>query len=690
MKARFLMLLALLLAVMALVLAACGPAEPADTTTAPAGDATTTAAPTATTTEATTTAATTTTAPLVSTNPITEVKKMKSGNLRMTHADGSTTTINAALPMSDGYNSVYFTSYGFDADGKVLTLELVDTSYENTANKHLGTANATVVCITELGGKLVWRYEADTEWKPLCNAGKDADPLTALVSATEIGKVTIPTDGKVALTVNGNALRFRAMDWKEGTDFVMDCSLFASSNKQFNIAAYREVSSTTPLSSTTGGTTWKSTGDDITPINIQGTYIGANHGYYIIAAIPNPASDPKTEEDVGSVWKVGNQEYVLVRAGVTAKEDSHATEYLWFCPISDAMMASGSFSYKEIPAGSQIEHVSGATNTRTVVPTVGSRQIQYYNAINHVTERAFLNGNVEIDLTKNAIYTAEYIDFYESYDIIYLPAMLEYLMENVGYNDNMTHCSDEITESYVTFHNTYRFHKNGALVVYSSYDFHKTVTCSYIGGVQSGAFSESDHYIYVPGANNEYKKPTLQGTSTVNFGRDDLADPDTLFTSYFQMTSATGTKAMNLGFNPDFGFGKNEVREAYIQGNDGSNLAFYYTSYKMYPRLVANCQITAGTVVDCIAYRLPSEPTDEDFTAINWYWVGDEIYLSLHTTKTLTDKVVSLPDYMEGMTISAVENSDSFSVSSTAVENGTITVSSTDAGYTIIKLSPAQ
>jgi hypothetical protein len=180
----------------------------------------------------------------------------------------------------------------------------------------------------------------------------------------------------------------------------------------------------------------------------------------------------------------------------------------------------------------------------------------------------------------------------------------------------------------------------------------------YIGGVQSGPFSESDHYVYVPGANG-YTTPTFQNGRDqgvnmypdVKIGKDILVDPDYMTTTYFQLTSPEGTKAMNLGFNPEFGYGVNEKRWDYVLGGE-NGLAFYYqNSYKMYPKLISGGKIDAGTVIDCIAYRLPSERTDDDFFAINWYWVGDDIYLSLHTDHAVDERVVSLPEYMNGMTI---------------------------------------
>ena len=156
--------------------------------------------------------------------------------------------------------------------------------------------------------------------------------------------------------------------------------------------------------------------------------------------------------------------------------------------------------------------------------------------------------------------------------------------------------------------------------------------------------------------------------------------------------SATGTKAINLGFNPLYGTAVNDVRKEYIGGDGNSNLAFFYqNSYKMYPRLVANVSVTAGTEITCIAYRLPSEATDPDFTAINWYWIGDDIYLSIHTDHAVAERTVTLPEYMNGMIGEIIEGSESFTLVNEEISDNAITIATDGAGYAIIKLTkPAQ
>ena len=671
-------------------------AEPPVTTTAPAP---------ATQPPVTTTTPVTTAAPAV-VAPFKKVQTLSSGALRITFEDGTMNTLGF-ISLREGYNSAEVTAYSLDKATGILSLTIRESAAVNTANIFLENAPVDVTLrLREYAGNLEWASADAEDWQVLCTKGA-SKALEQLATAAGIGKHAAVTPGTgTILAIGENSLRFRATEWRTGYHLVNDAVYSRDShNRFFNLSAIREVPESLAINSvsTSGLTNWKGTGDDITPVNINGTYIGANHGYNIIAKIPNPG---KTENDIGSVWqKSDGQQFVLVY--VTASE-------LWLCPFDNESMASGNFAKyaakQLISAGDVLTHVEtdygGAENTFKITAAAGnpSDDMQFYVAVNHVVRRAFVDGLIEVDPTVDGAYEGEFIDFYESYDIIYLPTMLEYLMENVGRNDNDSHHTDKLTESYMTFHNTYRFHKNGATVVYTSYEVKKDIVLSIFAGVQSGAFSPDEakgegHYVYVPGTTT-YAKPTLQTNSQFYVGTGsekdgitgNLANPDRLVTSYFQMTKPDGSKAMNLGFCPEFGYGIDENRREYlgINKNAGSNLAFYFTSHKMYPKLLSNTTMTTGTVIDFISYRIPTNKTDEDFTAINWYWVDDVIYLSLHTDKAVAERTVTLPEYMNGMTATVIEGSTSFTVVSDMIKDNTVTVSSTDAGYAIIKLTPAK
>ncbi len=679
MKATRFFLLAILLLAFVAVLASCDMIAGllGGTTTTTGSDVTTTVDPGTTTTTA---------PPVASDNPIASASLLSSGELRIKYKNGKSHNLGKAA-LYDGGNTAILDGYALDENG-VLSLTFRDVAADNTANKLLGESFYTVTLrLRENNGNLEWAMATGDTYAILCPAKQNTnatDPVAQLVEAAGLFAHDDLLGKGMIFTVSGNNLRFRATDWKAGLDFCNDANYARTGgNRFFNLTYMRVVSESTPYTDATSGTSWKGTGDDCTPLNFNGTYYGANHGYSLIAKIPNPG---KTEKDIGSVWQdESGQQFCLVRI---------ADGLIWLCPFDEQSMKDGDFSEYSpeirIYAGETLTHVKGATNKATFVASANSitdaNQMQFYVAANHVERRAFLNGVKEVDPTKDGVYEAEFIDFYESYDIIYLPAVLNYLQKNVGRNDDDSHHDEALNEAYVTVRNTYRFHKNGSIVVYSDYEFKKDIpVLGMISGVQSGALTSPDQYIYLPGTNN-YAVPTKQDmSSATNIKKIDLVNPNLPVSSYFQMTDTLGTKAMNLGYCPTYGYAVPEKRLPLLK----SSLGFYHTTNKMYPHLITGGSLEEGDRIDFISYRIPSEATDSDFTAINWYWVGDDIYLSLHTTKAVAERKVDLPDYMDGMTISPVENSASFTVSSTSVAEDGITVSSTGAGYTIVKLSPA-
>ena len=693
MKIHYLILLFALLFTVAALLVACN--EPATTTAVQSTtDPGTTAEPPAESTVTTvTTPPETTTALAVSKNPIKKVEKLSNGTLRITYMD---TTRNAlgAIGVRDGYNSAEVTAYSLDAETGVLTLTLLESAATNTANRHLGTApEAVTLRLREMGGKLEWASATTEDWQVLCTKGA-AKVLEQLASAAGVGKVEAAVGEDVDYSVGegmiflitGNELRFRATDWlRDGYDICTRAYLHSPTNNgNFMMNTIYELPSNTAKNSTANGTTFKGAGDEIPAININNTYIGAAHGYNIIAKIPNT---DKTLDDIGSVWKKANgQHFVLVRI---------VNGMLWFCPFDDDSMADGDFgeyAYEEmIKAGDALTHVptehGDATHTSKIVASASNPtgDMQFYVATNHVTQRAFLNGTIEVDLLKNGVYEAEFVDFYEYYDVLYLPAVLEYLMENIGDNDNDS-CHDEsINTAYISFIQTHRFHRNGSYTAYVEHTFRHDVNRVEYYGVMSGAFStpNNDHYLYAPGSTNA-ATPVYQTNTTFYV----TGDP-TVVRSYFQLTDLAGTKSMNVGYYPYFGVTTDETRPTSLVNAKNDRVGWWYSSRKMYPYCYLQSSVAAGEKISFIGYHIPAIPIDDDFYVINWYFVGDEVFLSLHTDHAVTEKTVTLPNYLNGMIAEVDQKSDSFTVHSASIADNGITVSTDSAGYAIIKLTPA-
>lgn len=623
------------------------------------------------------------------------------------YANGATQVLDAEIPVRDGYNGAYLSNLSFDEETKLLTVTFSNTVRRNHALVILNEEMPEDITVSLRGNDGALEYQDENgEWKSLCtiDAGRmdGTMPFASLLEVFEFGKQSEGDLGKGTVlniadgndgTGHGVYMLFRAREWmNEGYDIVTETRLFGSFNFNFMTKRMLEMPSSAPYE-TTSGSYFKDMADDIASIRLNNTYIGANHGYNIVSAIPNVTY--LTEEDIGSVWQKGGQKYVLVKVTYDA---TYGEELAWFCPFDDNSMNTGVFTVANIAQGEILTHVSGATVTDDIVASKNSVLLQLRTATNHLKQHVFLNGTVEIDPEKIGVYESEYIDVYETYDVIYLPAMLNFLMENVGYNTNDSTCDEAIEESYVTFITTYRFHKNGSCVIYNDYVMRNNVLVTEVPvTLCSGADFGNPQYIYLPGT-IKYNVPTQQGKgnssndTSIYWNKNDLLDKNVPTSSYFHMTDADATRAMNLGFYPLYGDALPYKRFS----QSGSSIPFGWINYtmKVYPQIICRSssdplRMKDGDKISNIAYRIPSVRIDPDLTVVNWYWVGDEIILSLHTDKAIEKVYDQLPEYMNGMKIGIMEGNRDF-VSSEKIEDGKISIKSEGPAYAILKLTPAE
>ena len=681
MKIKQLFFLALMLIVLMLALSACE--LPFDIPFLGGGETTTAAT---TTDAATTTTGALITLPAVTAkpNPIVEVKKVANG-IRLVYKDQKTAVIESELAPTEGYNGVTYT-HSFDKESGVLTLTLFDNARENIALSHLGELpDSLTVRLRESNKNLEWAYEGSDEWSVLCKVGATNTKLLAdLCEATGFARHTMPTEKGVTFIISGNNLRFRAHNWqKAGYDICTDAYLHAPSVDIFMQRALYELPSATPSDSMTTSTAtltkFKDASDEIPAINLNGTYIAAYHGYYLISAVPNSAS--LTEGDIGRVFTRASdkQQYVLVKVpGGTA----------WFCPFDDEAMASGDFRSYGFPAkglmkkGDVLSYTDDMGKSKSITVSQNATQTQLRPAVNGCVQHVYLNGAVEIDLTKDGAYDADFVDFSETYNVLYLPAVLNFLMDNIGDNTNDSTTDEELEDYYLSYNHTHRFHNNGSYTVYQTITFHADVKTVNYFGVMSGPFGGTEQYVYAPGSDN-CGTPTHDPKDANSF----YAEGDYTIRSFYHSPDANFSKAMNVGYYPYFGMATDENREE-LMDRFGS-VGEWYSSMKMYPHLFKASEASPGDTISFIGYHVPTTRFDEDFFAINWYFVGDEIYLSMHTDKAVGERTVAIPnaEYLIGLAVTVDDASDGFTVLSDTVTADGITVSTTGAGYVTLKLT---
>lgn len=470
--------------------------------------------------------------------------------------------------------------------------------------------------------------------------------------------------------IHGNDLYFRAKEWTSTEDLVWKCNKKNvkewAGNHYFNIEAIYTCSKQCAESTVAELALWKASHDDICPLKVEDTYIGANHGFNCVDKI-TASNHGKTEADIGSVWQdQAQQTYCLVK--VPDKDT------LSFVVFDDKNMADGKMRYGK-PEGSLI-HVRGAVHKEEVMVEnrVGT---QLWQCFNHYTA-AFLKDGVPCDISQDGVLCGESFAYVTEYDLIYVPAMLQYLMENVGYNTNDSQCSDAITESYLRVTVTYEFHGNGSVSSYHKIKCEREIDVDYIGLLQSMCVAEVP-YTYVP--DTVYDQLTVHEDNTKHtFDRGNWLSDKKAPYRFYQFADKDATKGMALVYDRQYGQGDNATRRARLK-----NAGWYHTSKKQYPAFISGCALSKGEQLDGFAARMPLHKYDEDVTGVCWYWLGEDIVL-LIDTHCAVDKEISLPAYMDGRKLEVLDRTDNFVIVQEEIIGSKLQIKTDGYGYLVVKL----
>jgi hypothetical protein len=103
------------------------------------------------------------------------------------------------------------------------------------------------------------------------------------------------------------------------------------------------------------GTSFKPSGDDIAPLYLNGSYVGANHGYYDVNVL-TATGHGKTTADIGSVWNIDNKKFIILDV-VDANTLKIFSDYTG--------TQTSPTNYLGVTSG-VLTHVSGATNTSNI------------------------------------------------------------------------------------------------------------------------------------------------------------------------------------------------------------------------------------------------------------------------------------------------------------------------------------
>lgn len=425
----------------------------------------------------------------------------------------------------------------------------------------------------------------------------------------------------------------------------------ASTTKENLITAYN------------AGTLVVSHSDDAAPLRYNGTYIGANHGAFVVHQVTKTAHG-KSFVDVGSKWSNGTREYTLLRI-----VDANT---LWF--ISDNTGTSAQWIYNTTStAGNTLTHVSGATNTASILVATDTIT-QLYCAVNEHVKKVTVDGYKPI--TASGFYDVESIEFNDSYNIMNVPAIVAYAQANVGTATELEFTSNTIAWD-VNVQVGYCYTTNGSLTINTQLYKKSAISFEFAGLTQALPLNYSGKTLlqYVPKMNTVTVSGTPYNlsnivdvtsvTAVINMLKADWSDATNPPDRMVQIVKTGSVKdyAHVVGYSLTRGDTKPSIRQ---NTNDAG--FFNGPTKKMYPKALVT---TLDTVVNTVAYRSLYNPNIlPEATVYTWYKDNNDIFVVLDIHQNATMLKLPLPLTFNGKNATVVDTHANFTLHSEIVSDG--------------------
>lgn len=409
--------------------------------------------------------------------------------------------------------------------------------------------------------------------------------------------------------------------------------------------------------------------DDVAPMRMDGTTIGANHGYQ--KSNLTLVGHGKTVADIGSVWTSGGKQYVIVDI------------------VSNDVLSITSRSDNRAFALDTLTHVSGASNTASFTPTATESE-QWYPAIRDRKLNCFVDDS-QIDLSVDDTYNfKDTVSFLESYSIMKKSDIVEWLITNAGQD----HANYNAVPAYtVSFGYTFD-HECGCTIYFGGVG-RKTVDLVDQMITQSIQLAQGNGvvYNYIPKA-----AEFTEGGFTYNFSQlENLYAKNPSVPLYLTaMRQEAGTNPIDrvVMLNDQVGYatGYLPILDAApdVRPTNASRkyLEIRNGSLKLYPRLIDSASITQineGDAFAAIAYRKYfKRSTDRTCKYVVRSECGDYLYLDWHAAKT---DEIELPVDLIGREFEVIEKSSNVTLLSKFASNSILVKidATKNYGYLVIK-----
>ena len=467
------------------------------------------------------------------------------------------------------------------------------------------------------------------------------------------------------------------------------------SNRQINFANTRLINKAAGMSAREldGGELIHGNGDDATPWNINGTYIGGNHGCSDARELTSEGHG-LTAADLGSEWTdEAGTKFCLMKIADKGR--------LWF--LCQNVGKGDIWQFKRRYVGSELKKAAGGRG----LPFSKVRMVQLRPACRIRRQDYLVDGTTQLADGKPV--SCRHLDIVEEYDIINPASVLADIVSHPGEQRDFT--ADHL-DAVISNHIVYRFYPNGANVIHYKAKALQNFRLGYMGFIQSSKLYRGKydtHEYYIPKT-----LPFKQDDKTYNFrelqdytsrppspfrfstANRNIEEPQNLPDRFIQFLGRKqdGKTVRHVGYALGYslvhGLTKPEQR-----AKNANSAIMLYTSSKSYPVAVNSKMgplIPAGTDFHCIAYRQYFCPAEQPHaTCVYWHEEdGDTIVYADYHRPTDRD-VLKLPAELTGKTIAFVEKTPSLTLhTDTVVPADGLVLSVADDyghyGYAIIRI----
>jgi hypothetical protein len=430
-------------------------------------------------------------------------------------------------------------------------------------------------------------------------------------------------------------------------------------------------------------------GDDSTPWNLNGTYIGANHGCSDGQEL-TIRNHGLSAADIGAELtdETGNKSYIVKIVN---------SNCIWVLPENKSKNDIWDFNPRvkgntfKIGAGGRVLKADKIAMAQ-IVPSCRIKQQKYLV-------------NAEKPLEEGKVTSCDFLDMAEEYDIISPASLLAMILKNPGKEPDFT---DKKLDAVISNRIIYRFLPMGACTVEHKSRVNQPINLGYMGFVQTARLNKGNyalHEYYIPktlkfetkGSGFDFKSiqdftVKLPGPLNFNSKEQNIQDEKNLPDRFIQFLAEKENEkpVRKVGYVLGYSLIDGITRPEERAGNT-SNALMIYTSYKTYPSAINSKMgaIKAGTEFHCLAYRQYFDPSAyENATSVYWHREGNAYVLYIDYHKSAGKDVIKLPDYLSGKKITVVEKNPSVKLFTdhTVPPEGIVLSVSDPYGYAILKL----